>query len=44
MNKENIKILDKKIEKGEELYLIHKRGEHKLAAKWIEKSQLVRKH
>jgi hypothetical protein len=41
MNREGIKILDKKIEYGEELYLIHKLGEHKLAAKWIQKGQLI---
>ena len=41
MDREVIKILDKKIEHGEELYLIHKLGEHKLAARWIEKSRLI---
>jgi len=41
MDREAIKILDKKIDHGEEVYLIHKLGEHKLTAKWIEKSQLI---
>lgn len=41
MKREDIKIVDKKIERGEELYLVHKLGEHKLAAKWIEQTQLI---
>lgn len=39
-----LKILDKKIEEGEELYLIQRRGEHELNPKWLSKSSIQEKY
>jgi len=40
-SRESIKVLDKKIANGEELYLIHRLGDHKLNAQWVSKDALI---